>query len=382
MDTTNFFEQIGSSANAEAVRRGQWCYIDGKHVQPKNMEALKIAAAAKIEEWELQVPVDTVAFTDDLSKGDMIDHLIDTHGLDNFYVGGNVVHRGGTKATKEDLRKFHDAMHSEQSDPNAVFRLWGIWKDGTDEAEFRFTLGGHPFPAVKHTHMAVDVPDNVTEVAKAIRDNKPIVGKPMNAQERKLLTELVNNDFSGLKQQMRELAADTLASNIAEINADWDAKEKKIPDFAGQATDRMRKQSDEWAAMKARHEEERRKMSEKHTDGLKAIIGKAKEQGVTLREEQETYADEFGQKKTRPVYRAEVEGRRDAIKTATEENKQLLDRALMTLEKQRLAAQRKVLVSGVSQEAAEFLDTIPDARTMMVEAAQQGQPKAIEQNQS
>jgi len=76
---------------------------------------------------------------------------------------------------------------------------------------------------------------------------------------------------------------------------------------------------------------------------------------------------------------AKVAGLQAAIKAAEAEVEADRKRALNTLERARLTAQRKVLMSGVSEEALTILDTIPNARTLMVEAAQQRiQPMGID----
>ena len=107
---------------------------------------------------------------------------------------------------------------------------------------------------------------------------------------------------------------------------------------------------------------------------------KAKDKGVTLEARTVTEPDpnNLAQMVSKTVYISTVEGRKQALDAAEKENKEYTERALLTLEAQRLAAQRKVLVSRVSAQAATILNEIPSAKELMVEAAAKQQPKQID----
>jgi hypothetical protein len=349
-----------------------------------------------VNSYESTDALEAPAFTDDLSKDEMIEHLMEYHtGNKYINVAGKQVAPHGTKATKAELMAYHERLHADQDDTyRAELTLHGSShkiekgqyvrdEQGRPVIEYRFLLGGHPLPSIRHTHAAPVIPASLRAAAGAVRNNQRAAGEGvLSVQDRKVLTQLVDNDFNALKQEMRAFAADSLSARQQEINADWDAKEKAIPDYATDATDLHRKHEDEKAALRAKYEEDRRKMQAKHEDAFKKITDKAEGKGVTLTPEQKT-VQEVGEggvtrNVTRTVYVAKVQGRKDALEGAAKENKTFLDRALLDLEKQRLTAQRQVLLSGVPKDAMPIVESIPDAKTLMVRAQEEKAAREIE----
>lgn len=305
----------------------------------------------------------------DMDKTSMIEHIVEVHGIDRVADKAVSVNTG-SKATKEELNAAHNKAHAALDNPMSEFGLLGSrrhWVIAAENDELRFEVGGTPVPTVPHNH---EVPVLSTAGA-AVRDNKPAGAKPLSAAEAGVLKELVNNDFGGLKQEMSAFASDALAQQQSEIAAEWDEKEKALPDYADQATKAQRKYDEKRRALKAKFDAEKKALEDSFQDLFKGITEQAKADSVVLVQEQESYIDPSDlAKRTRPIYKASVEGRKEALENAAKENKKFLDRALMTLEGQRLAAQRRVLVSRVNPEGAAILDGIPDAKRMMIEAQQ------------
>lgn len=333
------------------------------HYVPQENRAEHYAAMlAEFDTLLDQERLDVPPFNDDMSKDEMIQHLLEFHGPAGgraIYVGSHMVSGNGTKATKDDLRGWHDRQH--ESGQIVTWNVTTTYNGSYHEPTVSF--GGVP-----HNHAAITLNDEQSKVLSAVRQNQKVSGTTLGARDQKVLKELVDNDFGSLKAEMRAFAADTLSAKISDINEEWDRKEKSIPDFATQATDQHRKHSDKVRALQQRHAEEMKALKEAGEDAAKKIADKAKEKGVVLKEGQESYVDEFGVKRTRTIFTAEVEGRKEAIAEATKENTKMVDRALLTVEKQRLTAQRQVLLSSVPDAALPIVESIPDAKTLMVEA--------------
>lgn len=296
--------------------------------------------------------VEAVPFTDEtMTRDDMLEHIEKVHGYDirNSY-------QFTSKVTKAQMQTWHEDQHKglEIAKENG----WDLSPDGdhwslTPEQRQTLVAAGVrtiPIkPRVEHIHTEVPVPDTVTEAAKKIGkgsvSNTPVAS--LNASERKALKELVDNDFEMLKQEMAQMASDMAANAVAEVEAEWATRREAWKDF--------------------RHKAQR--LLDKQDKARRALIREAEEAGVRLR-----LMDGYG----RAAIEAEVKGYEEALIAARAAAKAQLDRALLTLERQRLSAQREVLLTGVTKEAAVVLDAIPDAKTLMVEAAAAASSKQIE----
>jgi hypothetical protein len=349
MDITKFEQQYGpDSVHAKHGGGNIWG------------DAQPIIARLTVDE-----PVDVVAFTEEMTKDEMIDHLVNVHNVREV-AGKAISNTAGTKATKSEMVAFHQRVHEKQDAPDAEFNTSGRRYVG-HEYVYVYSLGGYPVPEVLHRHSApVLTPEQAGAIA-SVRNNKRADGV-LSAQDRKVLTELVNNDFHSLKQEMKAFAADTLFVKKADINKEWDEKEKSIPDFASQATARTRTFEDERRALEQEYQRKQADLRAAYHDDLKAIVDQASEKGVSLTEETKSEVEADGRRVNRTVHKASVEGRKEALDIAERENKAFLDRALLDLERQRMTAQRQVLLSGVPEGAMTIVESIPDAKTLMVEA--------------
>lgn len=307
---------------------------------------------------------------DEMTKADIAEHLKDVHGV--WHING-IALGPKSKITKDEMLSFHERIHerldewqANQDDPTYAFyenrgrgRNGEVWKiDNPDEVARGFRPHGVwsvSLPTVLHRHNSItDVTtDEQKAQAAAARNNEPVSDKPLSVQERKVLKELVDNDFNALKSEMRQFAADALTVAKREVEDEWADKVKDAPKYGKKFTELVRKQEAEKAALKQKHEDQR-----------KAVEDEAAAAGVKIT------GTVYDREQNATVYATEVTGLKAALAKIEAENKAMLDRALMTLERQRLTAQRQVLVSGVSKEAATILDTVPEAKTLMVEAQQ------------
>ena len=245
----------------------------------------------------------------DMPKHDMEKHLINAH---RFYIGSAV----GSRWSKERAIEFHDKFHQDHKDPEVRNAHW----------------------AFDHEHEQVEQdPEQQKRFEQVL--NGALPDKPLSASERKVLKELVDNDFNRLKSEMRQFSADALNVALAEVKAEWESKVEDGPRYV------------------ARMDE---------------IITRAREEASLLVEEAKTNGiavngiDVYSRREG--GYR--VIGRDEALSKVMHEHQATLDRALLTLDQQRLATQRIVMLSGVSAESRKLLDTLPTARTAMVEASQ------------
>ena len=185
--------------------------------------------------------------------------------------------------------------------------------------------------AKPHTHTAVGP-------ASPQLDGEPLdLSKPLNASQRKALKDLVENDFLALKAEINQFADDMAAQRRQEIHADYAARGADSTEFLARG----------------------RQLMMDYRNGVDKLVIAARTAGVEL-----TMPD-IG---TRTM-ETKVAGLHEALRKAEAEVDADRRRALNTLERARLTAQRKVLMSGVNEEALALLETIPDARTLMITAA-------------
>lgn len=128
----------------------------------------------------------------------------------------------------------------------------------------------------------------------------------------------------------------------------------------------MRLQAVERTDLQLRHSQEKKDQQQAHQDQLQALHDEATADGIELTKPVQAGMSE-------EAWKGDAKGRLEAINKAKAENENMLERALMTLERQRLTAQRQVLVSGVSQEATVILNDLPKASDLMVTAQHQQQ---------
>lgn len=314
-------------------------------------------------------------FDGSMTKDEMVDHIIDVH-QHYGHINGKSFGKYGTKVTKDELIRWHERQHEIlDADELVLLSRYGTLQVQLAHGD-RYDVA--VLPTMRHTHLAVAVSEATAEAAASLRAGKKVDGV-LSVTERKVLKEVVDNDFGALKQEMKAFAADTLTSVKDGINDEWDKREKSIPDFAARATQKARKFGEKADALRNKYEAERKALTDAYQDDLNKIQVEAKERGVELVADTEsTYDENTGERRQRTVYKASVKGRREALEEAQRENETMLNRALMDLERQRLTAQRQVLLSGVPEGAMPILESIPDAKTLMVESAKASAQTQIE----
>ena len=259
-----------------------------------------------------------VPFEDLATKDDMWAHLHDHHGnmADSRLI--RQTYGGKSKVTKDTLIKYHNTLH--QNNEVAV---------------------------VAHTHVAItgDAKDEAQARLEALRNGEVYIGeKPLTSAERTALKTLVDNDFASLKSEMQQFAADTRIARTEEVRADWAAKRAEGVEYV-----------DKMKSLIERFIEEAEALNE----GAKAI-------GIKLDTSNIVYVAQ--QHRHRISY--DAVGERDAVLQVEKEVKQDLDRALLTLERQRLTVHRSVLLASIPQGAQALVQELPKAGKLMLEAAQ------------
>lgn len=286
----------------------------GRSMMTNDTQETAAESAEAVEATKEQV----IAFSETLmSKADMAAHLRDYHSLRYVYLsGGGMSVRADMKATKMQLVAFHQSLHDHPE---------RFHQSHTDQ--------------IPHDHLDVSVNPEIAALADAaINGDKRITSKTLSASDRKLLRELIDNDFATTRSQMKSMAANAQQSRLADVDAEFSAKADKQKSFQAKAE----------------------KAQARYHDALKSLRVEAEAVGVTL---------EGGSNAGSAIFKVTVKGHAEARAAVAKNVQDALNSALMQLESQRLAAHRRVLISGVSEEAAKFLDELPDAKQMMAAAA-------------
>lgn len=265
------------------------------------------------------IPFDTSL----MSKDDMEDHMSNVHGISLYY-------QVGSRWTKDQAVVLHMRHHDEEREPANRRRYYNE-------------------PTVAHNHTASPEPTEAQRQAVE-RASNPL-GKALNSSERKALNDLVNNDFAVLRNEIEQFANDMLQQRLAEIETEYADKE-----------DDLRRVRDAAIAIQTEYREAKQRLLQDYTKKAADLGDEAKLNGIGL---------SFNLDSGYGAPSLELQGKKDAIAKAKAEVEADRARARNTLERQRLSNQRKVLMLGVSQDGLDVLDTMPDARQLMVEAAQQ-----------
>lgn len=266
-------------------------------------------------------PAEAVPFEDLSNKEAMWEHLHDHHGWQAASTLINKTHGGKSKVTRSEMIKWHGQLHENVS----------------EKAQ-----------AVQHTHvpLAPVVEDIAAEKARreeAIRNGDAYIGsKPLTSAERTALRTLVDNDFATLRSEMRQFADDTMTERQRQVIADWADKRAEAPRYVQQL-----------AAMVANS-----------AAAIKGVMAKAQADGIKIETSNLLYRlnnADFG---------FDVEGEREAKLKVKQEVEQDLNRALLTLERQRLSVHRRILLASVPEGAQSLISQLPTANKLMLEAAQ------------
>lgn len=281
------------------------------------------------------------ALTEDNTVIQIKDHLIQVHR-----------YHPDSKTKKADLLIHHDCLHAQSIEEVAEIILHhkpdlpehhrystvnNLW-DWTKRMRARSVSKDHP-----HVHLKTDALTGDAALAaafEAIKDpTAELPDKPLTVSERKLLTDLINNDFGKLKTEMRGFVDAQLASTMAELAAENETKQ------AGKIV---------WS-------ERRRALTDKYEADFRVLQAEAESAGYSVPGNSGgiVYSQTIG-----------VVGYQQAVEKAKEEHRLALQAATNTVEAQRLTAIRRVMLASLTPAGRAMLDTLPDAKTMMVEAQQ------------
>lgn len=186
----------------------------------------------------------------------------------------------------------------------------------------------------KHIHTAITV-----EGGSFDRTSGLTLTKPLTTSEARSLKSLVDNDFDALASEMQQMAADKQREAIEGVDKEWSLKKDRRAEYIDRATKALR----EMEVL------------------VSSLVEQARADGITLSINTRYYN----------APGAELVGKDQAIKKAREDISTDLNRAQMALHRQRLTAQRQILMASVTPEATAILKTIPTANDLMVQAATQ-----------
>lgn len=265
-------------------------------------------------------PVEAVPF-DDMDKKAMWEHL----GHHGDGAAANLINRtygGKSKVTKKTLIDWHKRLHG-----------------GDVKA---------PVGVVRHIHTALvpvaeDVAAEKARREEAIRNGDAYIGsKPLTSAERAALRTLVDNDFATLRSEMRQFADDTLQERLRQVTADWADKRAQAPKYVSQLTT----------------------MVSRSVAAIREVADKALADGIQINTTNLLYH------LNRSEFTFDVTGEREAKQKIKQEVDQDLNRALLTLERQRLTVHRRILLASVPEGAQSLVNQLPQASALMLEAAQ------------
>jgi hypothetical protein len=279
-----------------------------------------------------------VAIYENMTVKDMKAHFQEGHG----HLPWN-----SSKWTKQEWTRHHAALHRlldvterpDRNNPEFSRFDFHTWEQVHTLAQ---NYGYHV-----HTTVALDAltglsPDAQEMIEKAKRGERP-TENVLSVTERKALEALVNNDFNSVKANMKAFALGLQNEAQERIEAEYAEREKEA------------------AKTKAKIE----KAAEKARETLATLAKDAEEAGFTL-----AYAPIVATSGGySSAFSVSVKGKQTEINDAKAVIQRDLDKAIATLEAQRQAALRMVLLAGVSDEGAKLLGAVPSAKTLMLEAA-------------
>jgi hypothetical protein len=273
-------------------------------------------------------------FSEANTKQQLVSHLIEVHGLHSAAGKSLYVNAKRVGATKAELVRVHDRLHLILDSPN---RGWDEHYQTYRRPDMRSTA---PRPTVDHVHEEVAVGGQVASALEALRTNGgPLVeGGRLSASERSALTRLVDNDYAALAADLRSLAAQAQENDLAQLKLDWADRREQAQTWVGKVN----------------------ALREQITKEIETMKKEAVAAGIELRF---PYAS-----RDHLTVEAATAGYDKAVSEAKNRNRRLLDAALLKLERERLRAQRRILLSAVTPQAAEILETIPSAQQMLNDA--------------
>lgn len=192
-----------------------------------------------------------------------------------------------------------------------------------------------------HEHYASGE-DIAVALQETSTDLTVVVVPPLTVSVRRSLKDLVENDYSMLRREIEEYAAAASAAALKEIEAEFVEKTVEAAKILKEA----QAQCQAW-----QHQ-------------IDQMVSDAAAQGIKLELTTQRYHG-VPEKVTVP-------GLQEAKSAKQTEIHVEKNRALQKAEKGRLAAQRQVLLSGITQEGLDLLKTIPSAKDMFVKEESDG----------
>lgn len=165
--------------------------------------------------------------------------------------------------------------------------------------------------------------------------------RPLTATAARNLSKLIDNDFNAMTAEMRLLANDEQERRVKEVEETFAATEAVVRQFEDRFADLMKD----------------------FRNGIESLRREARD--ADLRVGVETYyLDRI------EMNFSMVEKERAVAKVRAEVTS-ALNTALVAAERSRLDAQRKVLIASVTSDAEALLSSIPSAKDLMIQAAEQ-----------
>lgn len=252
---------------------------------------------------------------EEMTKDDQFRHIVDHHGMDEWRL--KRVRPDGHRQTKDDLLRFHTKLHDETTRKNAVSRG---------------QRGNEWITPLTHIHQAINI-----DGAAFDKETQTLnLAKPLTKSEAKTLGDLVNNDFDALASEMRQMAADKKRGLLEDYDKEQSLKKQDAESFRVEA-ERLRAEAIRQSA---------------------DLTERARKAGFDLRVGIRT---DYVQ-----IEVLDSNAKRNAVTAQVDAD---LSRALLALDRQRLTAQRQILMATITPEATKILDEIPSAQALMVEAA-------------
>lgn len=284
-----------------------------------------------------QVPT-SIAPIDTMNKTELYHHLNRLHP-------GMCTYGLTSKSSRAEMERAHAGSHNKYD-----FTKSTSIEGPTSRVENPAVAGDgleHPYYAESvHEHVVVaSVPsESDRELLESITVDG--VQRVLNAGERKALERLIDNDFATLRTEMIGYAAAILQERLETVKQEFADKQRVADTILADVIDTVNSAADVLA----------KRVDDAAKKGVKVTLPN----GLVPTIRSANYAGGIT---------SVVEGLVQAKTDITAENQADLRTALNTLERQRLSAQRLVLIAGISPEGQKLLATVPTAKSLMVSAA-------------
>lgn len=216
------------------------------------------------------------------------------------------------------------------------------------------------------------VPD---EVLAGVKRDAKVATKPLSATQAKNLEKVINNDFDTVAAELRAAAADARVKAQAEVEAQYNVTEEEVAAIRAEIVELSKAQTIADNELSARHREEKEALVEAQRAEAQDLYNR-----ITARNLEIQTSTRYGGSTTldaSSVTDAQIlvgakfipAGKTEALKVAVAKVEAQIERATLLLQRERLNAQRKVLLSSiVGDEAVALLESIPAAKDLFATA--------------